>query len=402
MIDPRIALSGQQPNIVNALAQGTQAAGQVAALQRQAEGQNIFRQHGAGILAGEQGAMNALAQYDPQAALGVKQTHQGMAVQQEKLEMARQQARMAAEAQAAQISAAEAQREAAGIERAVAAAMAAKSQEELDAFLGTTAPELVGQITLENRELYAAQALGVKDALEMSKGPEPSKPGNDYERYAARERAAGREPMDEFAYRREVEATKPGKRTVVRDPSTGEIVYEEGPAGASTPKLTVEAGKNTGYYLRTLDAHETLNELEAQGLDFVQQNVDVAPLGIGNYARTPEFQKFDQARRDFVNAILRRESGAVISDAEFDNANKQYFPQPGDSQEVIEQKRRNRANAIEGLRIGSAEGGEYVDKRREAQEPQTFEQFSAEPTAQAAAAKYGVTLEEMWAIKQGQ
>ncbi|MGD1886886.1 MAG: hypothetical protein ACFB01_07160 [Cohaesibacteraceae bacterium] len=37
--------------------------------------------------------------------------------------------------------------------------------------------------------------------------PEPS-PGNDYERYAARERAAGREPLDEFGYRGRIAETQ--------------------------------------------------------------------------------------------------------------------------------------------------------------------------------------------------
>lgn len=60
-------------------------------------------------------------------------------------------------------------------------------------------------------------------------------------------------------------------------------------------------------------------------------------------------QQLDQAKRDFVNAVLRRESGAVISDSEFDNADKQYFPQIGDSKQVIEQKRKNRQLAMDGI-----------------------------------------------------
>jgi hypothetical protein len=51
-----------------------------------------------------------------------------------------------------------------------------------------------------------------------------------------------------------------------------------------------------------------------------------------------------------VNAVLRRESGAVISPEEFANAERQYFPQIGDSRPVIEQKARNRRAAIEGMR----------------------------------------------------
>jgi hypothetical protein len=61
-------------------------------------------------------------------------------------------------------------------------------------------------------------------------------------------------------------------------------------------------------------------------------------------------QKVEQAQRNFINAILRQESGAVITDSEFANAAKQYFPQPGDSKEVLKQKATNRRTAISGLR----------------------------------------------------
>jgi hypothetical protein len=70
---------------------------------------------------------------------------------------------------------------------------------------------------------------------------------------------------------------------------------------------------------------------------------------IGNAAMSSESQRAEQAQRDFVNAVLRRESGAVISPSEFANAQKQYFPQPNDKPETLAQKARNRKIAIEGL-----------------------------------------------------
>ena len=76
-----------------------------------------------------------------------------------------------------------------------------------------------------------------------------------------------------------------------------------------------------------------------------------------NQVNSPDRQKVVQAQRNFINAILRRESGAVISDSEFANARQQYFPQPGDSPEVIKQKRENRASAIRGLMREA--GGSY-------------------------------------------
>lgn len=69
----------------------------------------------------------------------------------------------------------------------------------------------------------------------------------------------------------------------------------------------------------------------------------------GNYLVSPEYQMADQAQRDFINAVLRRESGAAIAPSEFDNARRQYFPQPGDSPAVLAQKAQNRETAIVGI-----------------------------------------------------
>jgi hypothetical protein len=58
----------------------------------------------------------------------------------------------------------------------------------------------------------------------------------------------------------------------------------------------------------------------------------------------------DQAERNFVNALLRKESGAAIGKEEFNSAEIQYFPRAGDTPEVIAQKKANRERAIDTLR----------------------------------------------------
>lgn len=77
----------------------------------------------------------------------------------------------------------------------------------------------------------------------------------------------------------------------------------------------------------------------------------------GNAVLSDSDQQAEQAQRDFINAVLRRESGAVIADTEFRNAAKQYFPQPGDSKAVLVQKAANRRTAIAGMK---AEFGEQA------------------------------------------
>ena len=63
---------------------------------------------------------------------------------------------------------------------------------------------------------------------------------------------------------------------------------------------------------------------------------------IPNFAGNKKRQ-FKQAEENFINAQLRRESGASIAESEFENARQIYLPVIGDSAEVLEQKRKARA-----------------------------------------------------------
>lgn len=72
-----------------------------------------------------------------------------------------------------------------------------------------------------------------------------------------------------------------------------------------------------------------------------------------NLIASPEEKQTAQAYRNIVNAILRRESGAVISPSEFANAQQQYFPSINDDQATRAQKRRNLDQALEGLKTGA-------------------------------------------------
>jgi hypothetical protein len=112
---------------------------------------------------------------------------------------------------------------------------------------------------------------------------------------------------------------------------------------------------------RARDANAALEGLAAKGVSMgsvpkaVAEGVPVVGSALGAianaYVASPEQQQVEQAQRDFINAALRRESGAAIAASEFDNAKKQYFPQIGDSEEVKAQKARNRQLAIQGILV---------------------------------------------------
>lgn len=88
---------------------------------------------------------------------------------------------------------------------------------------------------------------------------------------------------------------------------------------------------------------------------------------VGNALSSADRQQFDQAKRDFINAQLRKESGATIQPSEFESAEKQYFPQVGDSPQVIEQKRVARQTALGGM--ARAAGPSYRGQGTSAAKP---------------------------------
>lgn len=123
-----------------------------------------------------------------------------------------------------------------------------------------------------------------------------------------------------------------------------------GPAMNNKP-LTDSQAKSAGFGARMQAADQTLNDLAAQGTS-VSVPGSHSSYGVGtviNALSPAKQQNLDQAKRDFINAILRRESGAAISQGEFDNAEKQYFPQVGDKPDVIAQKAKNRAISTRGV-----------------------------------------------------
>lgn len=355
-MNPGIILSAQPLNVMNALMQGTQAAGQVQAFKHQ----NALHPHQLKAVELGNQRTNQLIEMHPlameAAELGNKQTRWELDHADENMRMRREEASRAAEAHVAAMTATERAMALEDVKQRAGRLRLAQTPEEWDAIAAEDEDTKMFVGKFDQRNDALAVMLGAWDAL-------MAVPGEPAAILALRIRAqeAGLTPGTP-EYQQFMAQGGAGKSSRISVGADGSVEITEGTASTgSPPKLTVDAGKNTGYYIRTQDAHETLNELEDEGLSFIQQNLEGLPLGTGNYMRSPKFQRFDQARRDFVNAVLRRESGAVISDSEFENANKQYFPQPGDSPEVIAQKRKNRENTIEGLRIGSGEGAAYAD-----------------------------------------
>jgi hypothetical protein len=127
---------------------------------------------------------------------------------------------------------------------------------------------------------------------------------------------------------------------------------------APNEKLT-EGMRSTGQYAARMKAAEDLLGLTTEQAPGIGEKV-MGALGetSANIARSPDRQKSLQAQRDWVRAKLRKESGAAIGVDEMNNEILTYFPQIGDSQDVIDQKKIARDQAVTGMIESS--GGAYT------------------------------------------
>lgn len=104
---------------------------------------------------------------------------------------------------------------------------------------------------------------------------------------------------------------------------------------------TSEQAKANGYADRLTEADQVISTIGSQ---FTK----VGSLGglMPSMFQSPERQQYEQAKKNFITAVLRRESGASIAPTEFSTADEQYFPQPGDKTETVKQKEANRNTVI--------------------------------------------------------
>jgi hypothetical protein len=117
----------------------------------------------------------------------------------------------------------------------------------------------------------------------------------------------------------------------------GKIISETG-----SGKLATQAQFTaSGFANRVIQSKDIIDQNAAE-LGTLNTAQFALAIKSPNFLQPPVIQKQLQAERNFVNSVLRRESGAAISPTEFENATKQYFPRPGDSEEVLLQKKANR------------------------------------------------------------
>ena len=110
-----------------------------------------------------------------------------------------------------------------------------------------------------------------------------------------------------------------------------------------------EAGKLAGYSSRMLFNEGIIRDVFAKGYELNLGDITADNIGFGTIGLSDEGKEFYNSSRNWVAAVLRRESGAAISAKEYYDGLNQYFPQIGDTKEVRDQKQALRETATTGF-----------------------------------------------------
>jgi hypothetical protein len=131
------------------------------------------------------------------------------------------------------------------------------------------------------------------------------------------------------------------------------------PASATKPPTAVQLAAKA-FYNRANEAVQSI-ETAPKGQMPVEDRIAALPtaeqfaLHAPNFMQSPDIQAYNQAKGAFAIALLRKESGAAISQSEYDAVDQRFFIQPGDKPSTIARKRKARKAAIDGLQLQASE-----------------------------------------------
>jgi hypothetical protein len=356
-MNPGIILSGQTPDIMGNFSRGMDIRAQETAFAQQNALADLYRKQGAQILAGDQQALNALAGFDPAAAMGIQQgqlsmqaTRQNMAFDAERMSMLREQSRREVETALAEQAANLTAEQLAADRQAIIDGLSGAAffyqngdQAGYERFLAERGMD-PAQFPFEQFPAHAATFEGVLDAMDRFAPPtmDPS------ERY----KVAGGTIFDLGAEGGPVPVGQGAmQETTVFGPDGKPVMVQGGPG--TVAKFTEGQSKDNVYATRAEGALDRLEPVADSLASLGDRALNLDPTGLIRGAmQSDEYQLAQQAGNEFLQAILRKDTGAAITEQEQRLYGETYLPQPGDNPAVLAQKRIARAAALEAIRAG--------------------------------------------------
>ena len=162
----------------------------------------------------------------------------------------------------------------------------------------------------------------------------------------------------------------PGMTSVLDQQAPAAVPAAGTPLRGKGTAMTESQSNATAYGMRMKEANAILDDLSKkgvlkgaliEGVPLVGESLGkVLPSVLGGTSAAQ--QQVNQAKSNFITAVLRKESGAVISDSEFDREDRKYFPQVNDSPAVIKQKENARKLAIKAIEVQAGPGAKSIQQ----------------------------------------
>lgn len=150
-------------------------------------------------------------------------------------------------------------------------------------------------------------------------------------------------------------------QAIAKEAAGSGMAVEVGPDGTVKFAQGTGAGKawtegqskDNVYATRAMGALETLEPNADALTSLLYQAAGLDPTGVvRGRVQSDAYQLARQAGDEFLQAILRKDTGAAITADEQDLYGKTYLPQPGDGPAVLAQKKAARARAVEAMKAG--------------------------------------------------
>jgi hypothetical protein len=127
----------------------------------------------------------------------------------------------------------------------------------------------------------------------------------------------------------------------------------QGVGAASAKPFTEGQSKDVVFATRAKGALEVLEPVANELTSLTGRGADYDPTGlIRGRVQSPEYQVAKQSGDEFLQAILRKDTGAAITRDEQFLYGGTYLPQPGDGPAVLDAKRAARQRAVAAIEAG--------------------------------------------------
>ena len=185
--------------------------------------------------------------------------------------------------------------------------------------------------------------------LEQMQNPQP-----EFRRATAEEAAAYGAQGGQFGPDGRFYAVDVPQGMTIESDGAGGFRMVQGPVGAGAAKPFTEGqSKDVVYATRAQGALEVLDPIAGELTNLGSQMAGSDPTGIiRGRVQSPEYQIARNAGDEFLQAILRKDTGAAITASEQALYGQTYLPQPGDGPQVLEAKRVARQRAVAAINAG--------------------------------------------------